>query len=59
MLSNDGYRYFVIFVDAHTKYIWFFPLTAKTDVFKNFLQFQALVERQFTTKIKLVQTDWG
>ena len=57
MLSNDGYRYFVIFVDAHTKYIWFFPLTAKSDVFKIFLQFQALVERQFTTKIKSVQTD--
>jgi histone deacetylase 1/2 len=28
-------------------------------VFKIFLQFQALVERQFTTKIKSVRTDWG
>jgi hypothetical protein len=45
-------------VDAYTKYIWFFPLAAKSDVFKIFLQFQALVERQFTTKIKSVQTDW-
>jgi len=59
MLSTDGYRYFVIFVDAYTKYIWFFPLAAKSDVFKSFLQFQALVERQFATKIKSVQTDWG
>ncbi|XP_073266434.1 uncharacterized protein [Populus alba] len=31
MLSTDGYRYFVIFVDAYTKYIWFFPLAAKSD----------------------------
>jgi histone deacetylase 1/2 len=57
MLSTDGYRYFVIFVDVYTKYIWFFPLAAKSDVFKIFLQFQALVERQFATKIKSVQTD--
>ena len=59
MLSTNSYRYFVIFVDAYTKYIWFFPLAAKFDVFKIFLQFQALVERQFNTKIKFVQTDWG
>jgi len=59
MLSTDGYRYFVIFMDAYTKYIWFFPLAAKSDVFKIFLQFQALVELQFDTKIKFVQTDWG
>ena len=39
--------------------IWFFPLAAKSDVFKIFLQFQAFVERQFATKIKSIQTDWG
>jgi len=59
MLSSDGFRYFVIFVDAHTKFIWFYPLTAKSDVFAIFHQFQALVERQFSLKIKSVQTDWG
>jgi len=47
------------FLDAYTKYIWFFPLAATSDVFKIFLQFQALVERQFDTKIKFIQTDWG
>ena len=59
MLSTDGYRYFVIFLDAYTKYIRFFPLVAKSDVFKIFLQFQALVEWQFATKIQSIQTDWG
>jgi hypothetical protein len=43
MFSSDGFHYFVIFIDAHTKYIWYFPL----------------VERQFSHKIKYVQTDWG
>jgi len=46
-------------MNAYTKYIWFFPLAAKYDVFKIFLQFQALVKPQFTTKIKSVQTNWG
>jgi histone deacetylase 1/2 len=59
MFSYDGFRYFVIFMDAHTKFIWFYPLVAKSDVFAIFHQFQALVERQFSLKIKSVQTDWG
>jgi histone deacetylase 1/2 len=59
MLSSDGFRYFVIFMDAHTRFIWFYPLAAKSDVFTVFHRFQAQVERQFSLKIKSVQTDWG
>ena len=59
MLSSDGFCYFVIFVDAHTKFIWFYPLVLKSDVFNVFHQFQVFVERQFSRKIKSVQTDWG
>jgi len=59
LFSSDGYHYFVIFVDAHTKYIWYYPLVAKSDVYSVFHQFQTLVERQFSLKIKSVQTDWG
>jgi hypothetical protein len=36
MLSSDGFRYFVFFVDAHTKFIWFYPMVAKSDVFNIF-----------------------
>jgi hypothetical protein len=46
-------------VDAHTKFIWFYPFVAKSDVFTIFHQFQAFVERQFSLKIKSAQTDWG
>ena len=59
MLSPDVFRYFFIFMDAHVKFIWFYHLVAKFDVFQIFYQFQALVERQFSLKIKSVQTDWG
>jgi len=57
MLSSNGFRYFVIFVDAHTRFIWFYPLAVKSDVFTVFHRFQAQVERQFSLKIKSVQTD--
>jgi histone deacetylase 1/2 len=57
MLSLDGFCYFVIFMDAHTKFIWFYPLVLKSDVFNVFHQFQVFVERQFSRKIKSVQTD--
>jgi histone deacetylase 1/2 len=45
LFSSDGYRYFVIFVDAYTKYVWYHPLVAKSDVYSVFHQFQTLVER--------------
>ena len=59
MLSSDGFCCFVIFLDAHTKFIWFYPMVAKSDLFNIFHQFQVLVERQFSLKIKYVETDWG
>jgi histone deacetylase 1/2 len=57
LFSSYGYHYFVIFVDACTKYVWYYPLVAKSDVYSVFHQFQTLVERQFSIKIKSVQTD--
>jgi hypothetical protein len=59
MLSSDDFFYFVIFVDAHTKFIWFYLLVFKSDVFNMFHQFQVFVERQFSQKIKYVQTNWS
>jgi histone deacetylase 1/2 len=59
MFSSDGFHYFVIFIDVYIKYIWYYPLVVKSDVFSIFQHFQLLVERQFSRKIKSVQTDWG
>jgi len=59
MFSSDGFHYFFIFLDAHTKHIWYYPLIAKSDVFSIFQIFQTHVERQFSLKIKSIQTDWS
>ena len=36
MLLFDRFFYFVIFLDAHTKFIWFYPLIAQSIVFNIF-----------------------
>jgi hypothetical protein len=36
LLSVDCFKYYVIFVDHFTKYIWFYPLKKKYDVKKHF-----------------------
>ena len=59
LFSLDGYRYFVIFIDAHTKYVWYYPLIAKTDVYSVFHRFKNFVERQFSLQIKSIQINWG
>jgi histone deacetylase 1/2 len=59
MFSSEGFCNFVIFIYAHAKHIWYYPLVAKFDVFSIFHHFQTLVERQFSLKIKFIQTDWG
>jgi histone deacetylase 1/2 len=59
MFSSYGFCYFVIFIDAHTIHIWYYPFVAKSDVFSIFHHFQTLVEHQFSLKIKFVQIDWG
>lgn len=57
--SSDGHNYFLLCVDHFTCYMWIFPLKQKSDVYATFKNFLAMVERQFNTKLKSVQTDWG
>ncbi|KAD6453565.1 hypothetical protein E3N88_08270 [Mikania micrantha] len=56
--SFDGH-YFLLCVDHYSKFMWYFPLKLKLDVFVIFQQFIKMAERQFNTKVKSVQTDWG
>ncbi|KAD3066422.1 hypothetical protein E3N88_34302 [Mikania micrantha] len=51
--SHDGYTYYVIFVEYHTKYTWLYPIKRKSDVSTLFPQFKTLVEIFFTTRLSL------
>ena len=59
LLSIEGYRYYVAFVDDFTRYTWIYPLRLKSEVVSVFEYFNTMVERQFTTQIKCLQLDWG
>jgi hypothetical protein len=55
----NGNRFYVSFIDAYSRYTWFYPIQAKFDVMPTFLQFQTMVERLLNSKIISVQSDWG
>ena len=57
--SQHGFKYYISFLDASSRYTWLYPMTKKNDAFNIFLQFQKYVERFFKTPIKSVQSDWG
>ena len=48
----DGSRYYLIFVDHYTKYIWFYPMATKSSVSTIFPQFKKFVETRFQKSIK-------
>jgi hypothetical protein len=52
-------KYYVSFIDDHSKFVWIYLLHHKSEVFEQFYEFQQLVERRFDRKIVAMQTDWG
>ncbi|KAF7841660.1 Retrovirus-related Pol polyprotein from transposon TNT 1-94 [Senna tora] len=59
VLSSRGYRYYIVFIDACTKFTWFYLLTAKSDALLAFKQFKTLAENQLNTTLKSFQSDFG
>ncbi|XP_071740869.1 uncharacterized protein [Rutidosis leptorrhynchoides] len=59
VLSLSGFKYYVIFLDHYSHYLWTFPLSNKSDAFNKFLQFRAYVKTQFKSEIKAFQCDHG
>lgn len=59
MVSIGGYRYYIVFVDAYTRYSWLFLLKLKSDSLQTFINFHKLAELQYNFKLKGLQTDNG
>ena len=57
--SVSGFKYFVIFIDDYSLFTWLFPMKCKSEVASIFYKFQAMAEKQFDTKIKSFNSDWG
>ncbi|KAB2617403.1 hypothetical protein D8674_013272 [Pyrus ussuriensis x Pyrus communis] len=55
----ERYRFYVVFVDDCTRYMWIFPLYNKSEVFSIFVKFYKFIEVQFGVQIKSLQLDGG
>lgn len=59
MLSINGNRYFVLFIDDFTKFVWIYFIQHKSQVLQTFINFCTMVKTQFGCDIKSFQSDWG
>lgn len=57
--SVNRFRYYVFFIDHFTHFTWLYLLVNKSNVFDKFFQFKALVETQFSIKIKTLRSNGG
>lgn len=55
MLSECGFKYYVVFVDDFSEYTQFYPMFCKSDVFNAFLPFKLQVENLLSMKIKCLR----
>ena len=59
MSSYAGFRFYLVLVDEFTKFTWVYLLKHKSDTFKVFTQFHAMVNTQFSLPIKILRSDCG
>ncbi|PWA88754.1 ribonuclease H-like domain-containing protein [Artemisia annua] len=57
--SITGIKYYVLFLDHFTHYLWVYPLRNKSDALSKFINFRAFVKNQFNCDIKSLQCDHG
>ncbi|KAM2001220.1 hypothetical protein EV1_008213 [Malus domestica] len=57
--TMSGNRYFVTFIDDHSRMCWIYLLRHKSDVFHVFKKFKAIVELQSGFSVKKLRTDRG
>ncbi|KAJ1700890.1 hypothetical protein LUZ63_000669 [Rhynchospora breviuscula] len=59
ILTTNGFKYFVVFIDDFSKFSWIFFLSSKAEVVSIFTNFKLQVENLFDRKIKRLRTDGG
>jgi hypothetical protein len=57
VVSKQGYRYFVTFVDDYTRVTWLFLMKSRSELFSIFCVFCAEIQNQFNASIKILRSD--
>jgi hypothetical protein len=55
--SIGGCRYYVSFIDDHTRKVWVYFMKHKGEVFQHFLNFKTMVEKEKGVSIKCLRFD--
>ncbi|GJY18856.1 ribonuclease H-like domain-containing protein [Tanacetum coccineum] len=58
-ISLSGFKYYVLFLDHYSQFVWVHPLVNKSDVMSKFMLFRNYVRTQFKCEIKSFQCDHG
>ena len=59
VLTRGGRRYFVTFIDDHSKFCHTYLLKSKNEVLDRFKVYKAEAENQLEKKIKILRSDHG
>lgn len=59
VLSIEGYKYYISFIDDSSRFIWVFPLHCKYETTTKFIEFTLMVQTQYNTNIKILRSDGG
>jgi histone deacetylase 1/2 len=59
VLSSSGHKYYVLFLDNYSNFLWTFPMSHKSQVYPIFQKLQAYIKTQFQREIKTIQCDNG
>ena len=59
VVSVSGAKYFVTFIDCHSRTTWVYLMRHKDEVFDCFRNFYALVKTQFSVPVQAMRTDNG
>ena len=59
VVSVNGYKYYILFVDHYSRFSWLYLLKSKSEAFTKFVHFNAMVANQFSLKIKTFKSDGG
>ena len=47
VISYNGFKYYVLFIDNYSRFIWLYLMKCNCEVYDRFTKFQALVENLF------------
>ena len=53
--SHEKFKYYVTFIEDYSRFIWFYCLRYKSEVFCTITEFSAYVTNQFSTTVKTLR----